>query len=80
MSFYMPETVTCNGDRFKLLISKERIEKRLKELGEEIDAEYAGKKPILIGVLNGRLGHLNGCFKILFIHYIAQFINVIMRY
>ena len=43
MSFYMPETVTCNGDRFKLLISKERIEKRLKELGEEIDAEYAGK-------------------------------------
>jgi hypoxanthine phosphoribosyltransferase len=53
MSFYMPETVTCNGDRFKLLISKERIEKRLKELGEEIDAEYAGKKPILIGVLNG---------------------------
>lgn len=53
MSFYMPETVTCNGDRFKLLISKERIEKRLKELGEEIDAEYADKKPILIGVLNG---------------------------
>ena len=53
MSFYMPETVTCNGDRFKLLISKERIEKRLNELGEEIDAEYAGKKPILIGVLNG---------------------------
>lgn len=53
MSFYMPETVTCNGGRFKLLISKERIEKRLKELGEEIDAEYAGKKPILIGVLNG---------------------------
>ncbi len=53
MSFYMPESVTCNGDLFKLLISKEQIEKRLKELGEQIDKEYAGKKPIMIGVLNG---------------------------
>ncbi len=53
MSFYMPETVMCNGERFKLLISKAQIEARLKDLGEQIDTEYEGKKPILIGVLNG---------------------------
>ncbi len=53
MSYYMPETVDCQGERFKLLISKEQIDLRLKELGEQIDREYEGKKPILIGILNG---------------------------
>jgi hypoxanthine phosphoribosyltransferase len=49
----MPETVDCQGERFKLLISKEQIDLRLKELGDQIDREYEGKKPILIGILNG---------------------------
>lgn len=53
MSYYMPETVDCQGERFKLLISKEQIDLRLKEIGEQIDREYEGKKPILIGILNG---------------------------
>ena len=53
MSYYMPETVDCQGERFKLLISKEQIDLRLKELGDQIDREYEGKKPILIGILNG---------------------------
>lgn len=53
MSYYMPETVDCQGEKFKLLISKEQIDLRLKELGEQIDKEYEGKRPILIGILNG---------------------------
>lgn len=38
---------------YKILISEEEIQKRLEELGEQISKDFAGKKPILIGVLNG---------------------------
>lgn len=53
MSFNLPEQVYCNGEKFRLLISKAEIDKRLMDIGEQIDREYADKKPILIGVLNG---------------------------
>jgi hypoxanthine phosphoribosyltransferase len=36
-----------------MLISEEKIQQRLKELGEQITADFSGQKPILIGVLNG---------------------------
>ncbi|MDG5766177.1 hypoxanthine phosphoribosyltransferase [Balneolales bacterium ANBcel1] len=53
MSFYEPETVVCNGSLFRLFISKEQIDKRIAELGEEINRDYKDKKPIFIGILNG---------------------------
>ncbi|MCH8494989.1 MAG: hypoxanthine phosphoribosyltransferase [Balneolales bacterium] len=53
MSFYTPDTVLCNGETFKLYISKEQIQTRIAEIGMQIDADYEGKKPIFIGVLNG---------------------------
>jgi len=40
-------------DGFSVLISEEQISKRLRELGEQIAADFNGKNPILIGVLNG---------------------------
>jgi len=36
-----------------LLISPEKIQKRVLELGKEISEKYTGKDPIFIGVLNG---------------------------
>jgi hypoxanthine phosphoribosyltransferase len=53
MSFYTPDTIECNGETFKLFISKEQIEQRITEIGKQLDEDYAGKKPIFIGVLNG---------------------------
>jgi hypoxanthine phosphoribosyltransferase len=53
MTFYKPETVPCNNETFKVLLSQEQINARVSELGEEIDRDYEGKKPILIGILNG---------------------------
>jgi hypoxanthine phosphoribosyltransferase len=47
-----PEMVPDLG---RVLFSAETIQSRVGELGEEISAEYAGKNPILIGVLNGVL-------------------------
>lgn len=37
----------------KVLISEEQIKERIRELGEQLSAEYAGKNPIFVGVLKG---------------------------
>lgn len=47
------QTLTVRGDTFKVYLDKETIQNRVAELGQQIAKDYAGKKPILIGVLNG---------------------------
>lgn len=47
------QTVTIRGERFRKYLTAETLRSRTKELGEQISKEYEGKKPILIGVLNG---------------------------
>ncbi|MBQ4427601.1 MAG: hypoxanthine phosphoribosyltransferase [Oscillospiraceae bacterium] len=37
----------------RIYFSKEEIQKRVQELGAEISRDYAGKDPILVGVLKG---------------------------
>jgi hypoxanthine phosphoribosyltransferase len=39
----------------KVLITEERIKRRIKELGEEISRDYNGKDPILVAVLRGAI-------------------------
>ncbi len=40
-------------DNFHILIPEHTIESRLQELGKQISDDFRGKKPILIGILNG---------------------------
>ena len=40
-------------DMERVLLTEEEIHKRVRELGEEITRDYAGKKPIFVGVLKG---------------------------
>jgi hypoxanthine phosphoribosyltransferase len=49
----MAEFIKINGDTFEPFITEEQIRKRVKELAVHINADYAGKTPIFIGVLNG---------------------------
>ncbi len=37
----------------KILITQEQIENRISELGQELTREYAGKNPVIVGVLKG---------------------------
>ncbi len=37
----------------RVLFSEEELKTRIKELGTEIGREYAGKKPLMIGILKG---------------------------
>lgn len=40
-------------DIAKILITEEQIRTRIEELGRELSAEYAGKNPLVVGVLKG---------------------------
>lgn len=42
-----------SNPNLEVLLSQEQIDKRIKELGAEITRDYAGKNPLLIGVLKG---------------------------
>jgi hypoxanthine phosphoribosyltransferase len=41
------------ADRFQVLIGEERIRERVREMGRQIAAEYAGRDLVLVGVLKG---------------------------
>ncbi len=40
-------------DIMEVLLSQEQIQARIEELGRELSAEYAGKDPVVVGVLKG---------------------------
>lgn len=46
-------SVTINDKKFVPFISSQQIETRIAELAKRIDADYAGKKVLCIGILNG---------------------------
>ena len=41
------------NDLKKILISKEELDKRIKELAAELDRDYAGKRPLMVSILKG---------------------------
>lgn len=60
--------ILVGNEKFKTLLSEEKIQARVKELGEQITEEYEGKLPILIGVLNGSFIFLSDLVKHIDIH------------
>lgn len=48
-----PASITCQGDRFRLYLDRETIQERTAQIGRALSEEFEGKKPIVIGVLNG---------------------------
>lgn len=53
MALYTPQSVECNGENFKVYLTKKELESRVAEIGEKLSERYEGKNPIFIGVLNG---------------------------
>ena len=47
------EARDLNDDLDQVLITTEQIDSRLTELAAQIDGEYEGKEPLLVGVLRG---------------------------
>lgn len=53
MDLYQPEYVNVNGEEFRVYLTHEEIQQRIKKIGQQISKDYKEKKPIFIGVLNG---------------------------
>lgn len=53
MKSYKPDYVHCNGEQFRIYLTEEEIQERVKKMGQEISKDYVDKHPIFIGVLNG---------------------------
>lgn len=58
------------------LLSVEEIQARVKELGAEITADYAGKKPILIGILKGAFIFLSDLIREIDLNVSLEFMAV----
>ena len=52
-----------SNPNIEVLISEEQIRDRIRQLGAEITRDYAGKNPLLIGVLKGALFFLSDLMR-----------------
>jgi len=50
-----PEKLTIGNDEFVPLLTEDQIQKRIKELAEQISSDYKFSLPVFIGVLNGSI-------------------------
>lgn len=55
--------VQVHDKKFKPFISSEKIQTRVAELGKQIDADYADKKPLFIAILNGSFVFASDLFR-----------------
>ncbi len=53
MDLYQPEVVYVNDEKFRVYLTHEEIQQRIKQLGGQLSKDFQDKKPIFIGVLNG---------------------------
>lgn len=51
--YTVPDRVVCRGENFRLYLDPETIAGRVRAIGQSISKDFAGRQPILIGVLNG---------------------------
>ena len=68
--------MALEDDVKKVLISEEEIDKRCIELGLEISKDYAGKKPVFVGLLKGSVPFLAELIKRINIDMEIDFMDV----
>jgi hypoxanthine phosphoribosyltransferase len=55
--------VVVNNKTFQPFISSEQIYERIKEMGNQIDTDYNGKRPLFLAILNGSFMFASDLFK-----------------
>ncbi len=55
--------IKIHDKSFKPFLSAEQIQKRIAELAQELNRDYAGKKPLFIAILNGSFMFAADLFK-----------------
>ena len=64
------------NDMAKILITKEQIETRVKELADEINRDYAGEEIILVGILRGSIYFLVDLSRLINSNVYIEFMSV----
>lgn len=65
-----------DNEKYKIFISEEQIERRVKELARQISDDYRDKCPILIGVLNGAFIFLSDLIREMDIDCEVDFVKI----
>ncbi len=68
--------VYCRGERFRKYLDEGTIQERVRALAGEIDAMYAGKRPIFIAVLNGAFMFFSDLLKAITIECEVDFMKL----
>lgn len=53
MDLYTPEFIHCKGEKFRVYLTHDEIQDRVKKIGQKISSDFSDRQPIFIGVLNG---------------------------
>lgn len=69
-------TTTWDGYTFDILIDEERLQARIKELGQQISTDYAGQKLLLLCILKGGVLFLTDLMRTLSIPHEIDFLAV----
>jgi hypoxanthine phosphoribosyltransferase len=72
----MHETIVVHGKRFIPYIQEAQITLRIKEMAQELDRAYSGKKPLFLAILNGSFIFAADLFKSLTIEAEICFIKL----
>ena len=60
----------------KVLVTKEQIQEKTKELGQQIARDYEGKNPLVIGILKGAVPFMADLVREMDIHLEMDFMDV----
>jgi hypoxanthine phosphoribosyltransferase len=71
-----PTYITFTQDNLEILISKERLKKRVKELALAISRDYKNRNPILVAILKGSFVFLADLIREMKIPHEIDFISV----
>ena len=74
-SIVMADTIKIHDKKFVKTITREEIESEIKRLAERINTDYAGKRPLLLGVLNGSFMFVSELMKNLAIECEISFVK-----
>ena len=55
--------IKVHDKEFGIYLSEEKIQERIKEMAAEINNDFAGKRPLFIGILNGSFMFASDLFK-----------------
>ena len=68
--------ISVHGRQFRLYISRAEIDSRVQALGARISEDYAGKRPLLLAILNGSFVFAADLFRALRIEAEISFIKI----